>query len=136
MLNRIRAAVAWLTLKGHNGWALLPIGIQGALIAIAFAGYAFAAAYNFQLPAGFTAVDPATWHLLFTAGAAFVVALWAVLYPIITTRLWPQVVPWLLKLLQLAVNYTTVQTSLPRMSASQTAPYRESRAIAVWIKAA
>ena len=99
---RIRGAVAAVVAGAHNVWAQLPVGIQGTLLVIVAAASTYVAAYNWVLPAGVT-LDPATWHLLVTTGAAFVLGLWAFLYPIIAKQLWPQVIPWLLKLLQLVI---------------------------------
>ena len=101
MVTKIRAVIAAAVAFAHNVWAKLPLAVQGALTAIALAAFVFASGYNWQLPAGFSVLDVATWHLLFTSGATFAVALWAAVYPLIQTKLWPQLLPWLLGLLRL-----------------------------------
>lgn len=87
----------------YNLWQRLPTAVQGALIVLAFAVYVFAAGYTFVIPAGFVVLDPATWHLLFTVGAGFVVALWAAVFPIVRDKLWPALFAWILTLLGLTV---------------------------------
>ena len=95
----IGAAVAAL----HNLWAAMPLALQAALMVLAFAVYQFGLGYNWTLPT--------TWHELVTMTATFFVALWAFAFPIVRDKVWPALLPWLFKLLQLYMVTTSTATA-------------------------
>jgi hypothetical protein len=135
-MNALRTFASDVLGTLHNLWVALPLGIQAALAMIAFAVWQFAIGYNWQIPAGFDLLVPATWALLVTPVSAFAVALWAILYPLITTKLWPQLVPHLLDVLQLVVSRDSLgPTNIVHSSSAGRMTLRHSpRPVEIWTK--
>ena len=106
MFAKIRAFVGAVFSTAHNIWAVVPLGVQGVLILLAFAVYQFALGYNW--------IMPTTWADLVTLTSAFFAALWVVALPILRDKLWPTIIPWLLRLLGLSmIQETAGITSVP-----------------------
>jgi hypothetical protein len=111
-MTSIRAAIGAFVAFLHNLWVQGPINrpnfvalwpaIQAVLIVMAFALYQFVLGFGWVVPP-----DILNWHAwlgeLLNAGTLA----WAILLPIITQRLWPAVMPYLLKLLELVIAPTS-----------------------------
>lgn len=100
--------VAWL----HDGFVQLPQAAQAALIVLAFALYQFALGFGWYVP-----TDPTNIHLwigeLVNAGTLA----WAIALPIITDRLWPAIVPWVLSFFRLEITVPPAKPSLAAANA-------------------
>lgn len=91
----------------HLFWVDLPPALQAAIVVVLMAVYQFALGYSWTLPT--------TWGALVTETSTFFLALLAVVYPLVTTKVWPAIVPWLLSLLGLSALTVTKPTSDPQI---------------------
>ena len=115
----------------HNLWAQGPINsdtarklwpaVQGVIVVLVLALWAFFQGFGWYVP-----TDPTNVHLWLAEFGNAAVLAFAVAYPIVTQRLWPALVPYLMAFLQLFYQ----------IPASATPGYKPARVIALWAVAA
>jgi hypothetical protein len=104
-MNTIRAFFAWLTLNIYNLWVKVPTwaksGISAIVVAVVTAGLAF----NW--------VWPNSWQNAQQQIQAFWIIVMPVVWRIWQTSLWPNILPWLMRVLSLGyAPYTSDKLSL------------------------
>jgi hypothetical protein len=107
-MDSIRAFIAWLTVSVYNLWAKVPTwaksGGSALVVALVTAGLAF----NW------------TWPTDWTNFTAQIHAYWIVVLPVVwhiwQTSLWPNILPWLMRILSLGYVQDAVPLRLVSLS--------------------
>lgn len=105
-MTSIRKALGLGAAFLHNLWAQGPINadtahrlwpaVQAAIIFVVFVGYQFFMGYGWTVPADPTNIH--AWLMEFLNAATLG---WAIVWPLVVSRIWPALVPYLLTLLDL-----------------------------------
>jgi hypothetical protein len=102
MLTSIRAAIRWVVDTAHNAYAKAPAAVQTFLMLAAFGLFAAAQGFGWTLP---------TTGTQFSAELAAIAAMaYAVLVPLFQAYIQPNLLAWLIDLLEIHVSAGQEQT--------------------------